>query len=179
MINHQTREVRESCLRRLLLRYREADPWAGERLVYRLAPVLSGYWHRVNVPPGDRDDLSQDCWIRIHNACHTFRESEPVLPWIFAVARHTQIDAYRKRQRRRIREIPMGTMPDHAAIEGRESGIFQLLNQLPESQREVLQLMKVEGLTVEEVAARLATSEGAIKQKAHRAYTRLRELLHP
>jgi RNA polymerase sigma-70 factor (ECF subfamily) len=73
----------------------------------------------------------------------------------------------------------MGTMPDHAAIEGRESGIFQLLNQLPESQREVLQLMKVEGLTVEEVAARLATSEGAIKQKAHRAYTRLRELLHP
>jgi RNA polymerase sigma-70 factor (ECF subfamily) len=50
---------------------------------------------------------------------------------------------------------------------------------LPESQREVLVMLKVNGLSVEEIARATASTPGAVKQKAHRAYERLRNLLRP
>lgn len=48
---------------------------------------------------------------------------------------------------------------------------------LPESQREVLAMLKVNGLSIEEVARATSSTVGSIKQKAHRAYERLRKLL--
>ena len=56
-------------------------------------------------------------------------------------------------------------------------GFEQLLNELPESQREVLILMKVEGRSLEEVAAATGSSIGSVKQKVHRAYEKLRRVL--
>jgi RNA polymerase sigma-70 factor (ECF subfamily) len=48
---------------------------------------------------------------------------------------------------------------------------------LPESQREVLIMLKVNGLSVEEIARATSSTVGAVKQKAHRAYEKLRNLL--
>jgi RNA polymerase sigma-70 factor, ECF subfamily len=39
-------------------------------------------------------------------------------------------------------------------------------------------MLKVGGLSLEEVALATSTTVGAVKQKAHRAYARLRKLLH-
>ncbi len=55
----------------------------------------------------------------------------------------------------------------------------QLIADLPASQREVLTMLKVNGLSLEEVARATSSSVGSVKQKAHRAYERLRELLRP
>jgi len=38
-------------------------------------------------------------------------------------------------------------------------------------------MLKVNGLSIEEVARATSSTVGAVKQKAHRAYERLRELL--
>jgi len=48
---------------------------------------------------------------------------------------------------------------------------------LPESQREVLTMLKVNELSLEEVARATSSTVGAVKQKAHRAYQQLRNLL--
>ncbi len=53
----------------------------------------------------------------------------------------------------------------------------EMVAALPESQREVLVMLKVNGLSIEEIACATATTPGAVKQKAHRAYERLRSLL--
>ena len=53
----------------------------------------------------------------------------------------------------------------------------ELVASLPESQREVLTMLKVNGLSIEEVARATSSTIGAVKQKAHRAYERLRKLL--
>ena len=53
----------------------------------------------------------------------------------------------------------------------------ELLATLPESQREVLTMLKVEGLSIQEVALATSSTAGAVKQKAHRAYERLRNFL--
>lgn len=50
----------------------------------------------------------------------------------------------------------------------------EALGRLPAPQREVLMLLKYADLSVEEVAAVLGTTAGAVKQRAHRAYEKLR-----
>ena len=48
---------------------------------------------------------------------------------------------------------------------------------LPESQREVVSMLKVSGMSLEEVARATASSVGSVKLKAHRAYEKLRSVL--
>ena len=52
--------------------------------------------------------------------------------------------------------------------------LSELLAPLPPGQREVITLMKGCGMTLEEVARATCSTVGAVKQKAHRAYERLR-----
>ena len=52
-----------------------------------------------------------------------------------------------------------------------------LMAALPDGQREVITMLKVGGLSLEEVACATSSTVGAVKQKAHRAYERLRKLL--
>jgi RNA polymerase sigma-70 factor (ECF subfamily) len=51
------------------------------------------------------------------------------------------------------------------------------LTNLPESQREVILMLKVSGMSLEEVARATSSTVGAIKQRAHRAYATLRRIL--
>jgi RNA polymerase sigma-70 factor (ECF subfamily) len=68
-------------------------------------------------------------------------------------------------------------MPAHAPPPDRLPDFETLLASLPESQREVITMLKVSGLTLEETARATSSTVGAVKQKAHRAYERLRGLL--
>ena len=126
----------------------------------------------------DAEDLLQDCWLRIHRARHTYLPSEPLLPWIFAVARHTRLDAYRRRRRLGSREVLVAGTPEPAgAAPAPGSGVMELVNRLPDGQREVIVMLKVVGMSLEEVARATSSTAGAIKQKAHRAYAALRSML--
>jgi RNA polymerase sigma-70 factor (ECF subfamily) len=126
-------------------------------------------------------DLLQDFWLRIHAARRTYRPSEPLLPWMYAIARRVRVDQYRRNKTRGLRELQMEKLPDASAPGGGgESGDIDfetLLGALPESQREVIVMLKVSGLSVEEVALATGSSAGSVKQKAHRAYEKLRTLL--
>ena len=63
---------------------------------------------------------------------------------------------------------------DGAALAG-GGDLETLLAGLPESQREVIAMLKISGMTLEEVARATSSSVGSVKQKAHRAYEKLRE----
>jgi DNA-directed RNA polymerase specialized sigma24 family protein len=52
-----------------------------------------------------------------------------------------------------------------------------LVASLPDTQREVITMLKAGGLSVEEVARATSSTVGAVKQRPHRAYARLRKLL--
>jgi RNA polymerase sigma-70 factor (ECF subfamily) len=107
--------------------------------------------------------------------------SAPVLPWVFAIAKHVRVDGYRKR--RRIQQYEIGTeslpegLPPQESPRAETPSFESLIANLPESQREVLTMLKVNGLSLDEVARATASSVGAVKQKASRAYAKLRTLL--
>jgi RNA polymerase sigma-70 factor, ECF subfamily len=173
--------AREEELRVLMVAYQSGDARAVEELVRRVSPSLKAFF-RSPLSPGDAEDLLQECWLRIHRVRHTYRATDPLLPWIFAIARHTRVDGYRRMRRRTARELAVRELPEPPARPGPSSAaahpdVFDLLGCLPESQREVLLLMKTSGMSLEEVARATASTVGAVKQKAHRAYAKLRQLL--
>jgi len=72
-----------------------------------------------------------------------------------------------------VAEPAMPPAPEKSAMPNLE----HLLGSLPESQREVISLLKISGLSLEETARVTRSSVGSVKQKAHRAYEKLRTLL--
>ena len=104
-----------------------------------------------------------------------------MLPWVFAIAKHVRVDGYRKRRRIQQHESAPESLPEspiaHEPLAA-ETPMFEcLIASLPESQREVLTMLKVNGLSLEEVALAPPYTVGAVKQKVSRAYTKLRILL--
>ena len=57
------------------------------------------------------------------------------------------------------------------------NAILVAMQSIPESQREVLMMLKVSGMSVEEVARATGSSAAAVKQKAYRAYQAVRRHL--
>jgi RNA polymerase sigma-70 factor, ECF subfamily len=94
-------------------RYQSGDPIAIEHLVRRISPALLRYFAGSLSGRNEAEDLLQDCWIRVHRSRHTYLPSEPLMPWIFAIARHTRLDGYRRRRRLETRELLVADIPEH------------------------------------------------------------------
>ncbi len=160
-----------------MTQYQNADPAALEELVRRISPPLQRYFNSSRFGRADAEDMVQDCWMKIHRSRHTYRSSEPVMPWIYAIARHTRLDAYRKARRLAAREVLVASVPERLHRETPEApgnGFEELVAGLPDAQREILFMLKVSGMSLEEIARATASTVGAVKQKASRAYATLR-----
>jgi RNA polymerase sigma-70 factor (ECF subfamily) len=168
-----------SCLQQLMSRYQQADGTAVRLLIERLSPQLLRFFSSQMGCKTDAEDMLQDLWMRIHQARHTYRPGEPVLPWVYAIARCVRTDSYRRRRRVTSREITMAVLPEPSAQRSAASPLpFEgLVAPLSDRQRAVLTMLKVNGMSIEEVARATASTIGAVKQEAHRAYERLRGLL--
>jgi RNA polymerase sigma-70 factor (ECF subfamily) len=163
----------------LMTRYQQADSTAAASLVELLSPRLDRFLAGQMGSQTDAEDMLQDLWLRIHRVRHTYRPGEPLLPWVYAIARCVRVDGYRKRHRIDSHESAVAELPELAGrnIKGKaEAPAFEDAS-LPESQREVLTMLKVNGLSLDEVARATSSTLGAVKQKAHRAYQGLRNAL--
>src|SRR5277367_4345454 len=168
-------------IEQLMKQYQQADPAAAAALVVMLSPKLYRFLAGKMGSRTDAEDMLQDVWLRIHRVRHTYRPSEPLLPWVYAIARSVRVDNDRKRQRVASRESAAEVLPE-APIQKTEvktdlPAFEDLVASLPESQREVLTMLKLNELSLEEVARATSSTVGAVKQKAHRAYQKLRSLL--
>lgn len=150
---------------------------AARALIGQLSPQLYRFFAAQLGNPEAAGDMLQDTWLRIHRVRHTYRKGDPVLPWVYAIARCVRVDSYRKHHRIVSREIGVEILPERPAAVNDAAQLpsfDQLISDLPASQREVLTLLKVNGLSLEEVARATSSSVGSVKQKVHRAYERLR-----
>ena len=118
----QEERTGESELPGLMVRYQQGESAAIEELVRRLSPPLLRFFSFSQVSMAEAEDLLQDCWLRIHRSRQTYRASEPVLPWIFAIARHTRLDGHRRRQRRMSREVLVADPPENPCSSAGDEG---------------------------------------------------------
>ncbi len=156
---------------------------AGDSVAYRnllgeLIPWLRRF-HGGRLPLEMVDDAVQDTLVAIHEKRHTYDPSRPFKPWLTSIARYKWIDRVRLMYR-----WPTTKLDDALNAQDDESGIVsaialdQLLATLKPPQAEAIRLVKLQGLSVNEAAARLGQSNSLIKVNIHRGLAKLMDTVH-
>ncbi len=181
-------------------RYCDGDARAFTRLHAALTPRLRGFLIKLVRDEPTADDLLQATFLKAHLARDRFcvqgaDADGAVQGWYFAIARNVALDHLRAKSRRERREVDLlrhedtgleladgrGSIEEAAVelehAEAIATRVREALAQLPPGQREVVELHKLEGMTMAEVAERLAIREGAARVRAHRGYKTLAKLL--
>jgi len=114
--------------------------------------------------------------LAVHLKRQTWDANAPFAPWLFAIARNKLIDALRRRGRRVFVNIDdfAETIPSEAVAEtAPATEVAAQLQSLPARQREVLQSIAVDAISIKDTAAKLAMSEGAVRVALHRGLASL------
>lgn len=181
----------ERPLEALMDAYTRGDRQAFDELFRRLAPKVMVLLLRLSRNRELAEELTQVTFLKVHRARDTYAPGSKVFSWVMAIARNVYIDAYRKNRVLRRREVltDEGVLPEPAASHGTDLDaldsltdeeqklIQQTIDSLPEKQREALMLLKVEGLSLKQVAEVTGASVAAVKVRAFRAYEALRTAL--
>jgi RNA polymerase sigma-70 factor (ECF subfamily) len=156
------------------------DNAAYDRLLRAVAPVLRATTRRglarTGQPVDQAEDIVQDILFAVHLKRHTWDPKAPFAPWLFAIARNKLIDALRRRGRRIF--VNIDDFSETLAGEPAEetvpaSAVAVHLNGLPRRQRDVLQSIAVDSVSIKETAAKLSITEGAVRVALHRGLTGL------
>lgn len=140
------------------------------------------------VTPSAAEDLTSQVFLAMVRSLRRFEwQGRPFLAWLYAIAQkqvafhrrsagrapaHVELDA--------AAEMISDTAGPHATAVQRERRLqlAQALDQLPDSQREVVLLRYILSLSLAETAAAIERSEGAVKQLQMRGLAALRDLLN-
>jgi len=129
----------------------------------------------------DRDlaaDATQQTFFKAWRAASTYDADREIGPWLYAIARRTAIDLFRRGRR----VVPSNDVDSVVTSPGLEVAweVFEVraaLDQLPDEERMVVKLSHLDGLTHTEIAERLGIPVGTVKSRSHRAHKRLSESL--
>lgn len=150
------------------------DQVAYHRVLTAITPLLRKVVHARGSALGREgcEDVLQDVLLAIHRKRHTWNEDQPLRPWLYAIARHKVVDAFRARGSRIeltidafAEGLPAADAPDPTA--GRD--MEKVLNALDPREADIVRAFGVNGETTAETAARLNMSEGAVRVALHRA----------
>lgn len=152
------------------------------RLVYGL--VL-----RIVSAPDTAEEVLLDVYLHVWRKGETYKTSKgTALGWLFMIARSRAIDALRSRAvRERGRQGSLETAntiadlaptpEENSEIAQRQRFTQQCLADLPNDQREAIELAFFSGLSHSEIAATLRQPLGTIKTRVRLGMARLRESL--
>lgn len=150
------------------------DAVAYHRVLTAITPILRKVVRARGSGLGTEgcEDVLQDVLLAIHRKRHTWREDQPLRPWLYAIARHKVVDAFRARGSRVEMSIddfaeglPAVDGPDPTM--GRD--MEKVLSALEPREADLVRAFGLRGETTAETAARLKMSEGAVRVALHRA----------
>ena len=132
------------------------------------------------------DDLVQDVLLSLHAVRATYDARRPFEPWLLAIVRNRLADGARRYARTGAREVSwdhddvtfdaVETNEETAEV-GDARTMREAVRALPDGQREAIELLKLEELSLKEAAAVSGTSVGALKVATNRALRALRRTL--
>lgn len=172
-----------------------AEAMTGDRDALRevlatIRPIVVRYC-RARVGAFERsglsaDDVAQEVCLAAVMALPRYRDrGRPFLAFVYGIAAHKVADAYRAASR--DPSYPTETIPERrsaepdpeqAAIDADSvARMSDLLDVLPDKQREILILRVVVGLSAEETAEAVGSTAGAVRVAQHRALSRLKSAI--
>jgi RNA polymerase sigma-70 factor (ECF subfamily) len=150
---------------------------SGNAAVYhRLLTEIGGWLRRYyarRLIPSMVDDAVQNALMAIHEKRHTYDPGRPFEPWLAAIARYKWIDSLRV-----LKSMPTEALDedipvtDHGDAVINTRSLERLLKELKPAQSEVIRMVKLQGLSVAEAAARTGQSIALVKVNIHRGLAR-------
>lgn len=137
----------------------------------------------------DAEEITQDVFLKVHKKQEGFKGNAALKTWIYRITINTSLDYIKAKNRKK--RAAFKNRDDNAlqfisdfnhpgvALENKEAlaKLFKVINLLPENQRTVLLLLKVEDLSQKEVAEILDKTPKAIESIFQRAKTNLKKLI--
>lgn len=122
-------------------------------------------------------EIYQEVFIKIHKSKALYNDSFPVLPWIFTITNSVMIDELRKEKI--VKTVGIETIEDMAVASSASFGndALGMLKQLPDVQRQALEMRYINDHTFEQIAAQLKIQPSNARQVISRGIKRLRELV--
>jgi RNA polymerase sigma factor (sigma-70 family) len=161
-----------------------SDESALAELYDRVGGTAYGLAYRVLRDEALAEDAVQEAFLGLWRGAGSFLpERAKASTWILTLVHRRAVDLVRREQRRRAE--PIEGAPEPAVGSAEEAAWLRLdrervqaaLAQLPDQQREAIELAYYGGYTQSELAERLGQPLGTIKSRMFSGLTRLRELL--
>ncbi len=128
----------------------------------------------------EAEDLTQDIFLRIFRALHTFDRRANFQTWLISISRNLCIDHYRSRRKERetmARDIDASTLTPTSRERSPDGRLEQMdvrelvrtaLDELAPSLREAVMLRDLQDFSYLEIAERLKLPEGTVKSRINR-----------
>jgi RNA polymerase sigma-70 factor (ECF subfamily) len=167
----------------LLQRIAHGDTAAFDTLYRRFARPILGLALRLLRDRSRAEDAVQETFAAIWRSAASYRADRgPGAPWLYAVARNAIIDRARARRETTFAEPPDEASGAAGPAERAESSyvswrVHRAVQELPQPEREVLELAYWGELSQSEVARFLDIPLGTVKTRTRTGLARLADLL--
>jgi RNA polymerase sigma-70 factor (ECF subfamily) len=157
------------------------DAAAYRRLLEVSAGLVRGYLlSRVaSAMRGDVEDIVQETLLAVHLKYNSYNPSLPYLPWLRAIAQHKLVDHWRKRKI--AGTVPLEDEMTDVVTSGENANtdtaitLERLMTQLSDKQKKIVQLARIDGKSMTEIADEMNLSVADVKVTLHRALKKLGE----
>jgi RNA polymerase sigma-70 factor (ECF subfamily) len=163
----------------------EADALA--ELYDRYAPVLLAVGRRILGEAGEADEILQEAFLQAWKQAERYDSGRSsVSTWLVLLARSRALDRFRSRDARDRARIAAEREPQPNTSSGADDNVLHAerrrrvrdaLAELPEEQRQVVELAFYEGLSQTEIATRTGAPLGTVKTRALLGMKKLRHAL--
>ena len=178
--------AREARWSGLMMAAQDGDSRAYAQLLTEIAPFIRNLARRERHAPDRLEDVVQDVLITLHRIRDSYEPGRPFIHWLATITHRRSIDLLRKTIRQGRHEVfdeeSYETFADPGATKEQEaygdaSGLAAALAYLSPSQREAIELIKLQELSLSEASERTGKSVAALKITVHRAVKLLRDKL--
>ncbi len=159
---------------------------AFELIFHKTKGKLKGFLNKVLPAGEDAESLLQEIYLKLWSTRKSIQPGKNFEAYLFTIARNMVIDVMRKRLHRQkyleglFSQLQEGfgnnldtmTMVNYSELEKK---LFELIERLPEKQKEIFKLNRIEGLTYKEVAAKLNLSENTVDFQMRKTMAFFRE----
>jgi len=172
----------------LVDRLRAGEAAAGEELVQRYCQPLLRYLQKIAGNSELAEELHQQTWTSVLEHIDRFDAASTgggFKAWLYRIATNKANDHWRSRGRERTAKEGLKLVIDEVGpdasqpMEGNEQfeKLRAAINQLPESQKQVLLLRYYSGLKFVEIAATLGCPLNTALGRMHKAMMRLKQMM--
>jgi RNA polymerase sigma-70 factor (ECF subfamily) len=172
----------------LVLRLRNGETSAGEVLVERYYQPLMRYLQRLAGNDHVAEELHQQTWLSVLDHLDRFDPASTTggfKAWLFRIATNKANDLWRSRGRERAAKEGLKLVTDEESpsaghrMEGseQEEKLRRAIEQLPDSQRQVLLLRYYSGMKFVEIADMLGCPLNTALGRMHKAMLKLKQLM--